>query len=65
MILTTERLRQRERERYDMHEQSQAFLDWASSYDDGDLNMRSKQRHEEWLGTLPCPIVRIEGEYAI
>jgi hypothetical protein len=49
----------------DMYEQSQAFLNWAAAYDDGDLNMRSRQRHEEWLSVLPCPIVCIEGEYAI
>ena len=68
-----ERLRQRENERYgdrimpggDMDEQSQAFLDWASSYDDGDLNMRSRQRHKQSLSPLPCPPVCIEGEYAI
>lgn len=68
-----ERLRQREHERYgeritpggDMHEQSQAFLGWAASYDDRGLEMRSRRRHEQWLGTLPGPIVWIEGEYAI
>jgi adenylate kinase family enzyme len=68
-----ERLRQREIERYgerimpggDMYEQSQAFLDWAASYDDGGLDMRSRQRHEQWLSTLPGPIVCIEGEYSI
>jgi hypothetical protein len=73
MILTTERLRQRETERYgerimaggDMYEQSQAFLDWASSYDDGDLNMRSRQRHKQSLSTLPCPPVCIEGDDTI
>jgi hypothetical protein len=71
--LRLERLRQREHERYgerimaggDMYEQSQAFLDWAASYDDGGLDMRSRRRHEEWLSTLPCPIVCIEGEYSI
>jgi len=49
----------------DMYEQSQAFLDWASSYNDGDLNMRSRQRHTQSLSPLPCPPVCIEGEYAI
>ena len=48
----------------DMCEQSQAFLDWAASYDDGGLDMRSRQRHEECLSTLPCPIICIEGEYS-
>jgi hypothetical protein len=68
-----ERLRQRERERYgerilpggDMYEQSQAFLAWAASYDDGDLNIRSRRLHEQWLGTLPGPILCFEGEYSI
>ena len=68
-----ERLRHREYERYgerimpggDMHETSQAFLDWAASYDTGGVNMRSRRLHEQWLGTLPCPIICIEGEYAI
>jgi len=68
-----ERLRQREMARYgerimpggDMYEQSQAFLAWAASYDEGDLTMRSRRRHDQWLRTLPCPILRREGEYTI
>jgi adenylate kinase family enzyme len=68
-----ERLRQREHERYgerimpggDRYEKSQEFLDWAASYDTGDVNMRSKRLHEQWLSTLPCPILLIEGEYSI
>jgi len=71
--LRLERLRHREHERYrerimasgDMYEQSQAFLEWAASYDEGGLDMRSRQRHEQWLGMLPCPIICIEGEYTI
>lgn len=67
------RLRQREHERYgerimpggDMYEKSQAFPDWAESYDDGDLDMRSRRLHKAWFSTLPCPIVCIEGEYTI
>ena len=49
----------------DMYEKSQEFLDWAASYDTGGLDMRSRQRHEQWLSSLPCPIVCMEGEYAI
>ncbi len=68
-----ERLHHREYERYgerimpggDMHETSQAFLDWAASYDTGAVHMRSKRLHEQWLGTLPCPIICMEGEYTI
>jgi adenylate kinase family enzyme len=67
------RLRQRERARFgerilpggDMYEISQAFLAWAASYDEGGLDIRSRQRHDQWLSTLPGPILRFEGEYPI
>jgi hypothetical protein len=67
------RLRRREHKRFgerilpggDMYEQSQAFLAWAASYDSGGIDIRSRQLHEQWLGTLPCPILCIEGEYSI
>ena len=49
----------------DMYEQSQAFLAWAASYDDGGLEIRSRQLHDQWLSTLPCPIIGFEGEYTI
>jgi adenylate kinase family enzyme len=68
-----ERLHRREHERFgerilpggDMYELSQAFLAWAASYDEGGLDIRSRQLHEEWLGTLPCPIICFEGQYTI
>jgi adenylate kinase family enzyme len=67
------RLRQREHQRYgerimpggDMYASSQAFLTWAASYDNGGVDIRSRQRHKQWLSTLPCPIVCFEGEYSI
>jgi hypothetical protein len=67
------RLHRREHERFgtrilpggDMYEVSQAFLTWAAAYDAGGLDIRSRQRHEEWIGTLPCPIICFEGEYTI
>src|SRR5262245_56011227 len=49
----------------DMYEQSQAFLAWAALYDEGRLDMRSRQRHAQWISTLSCPIIRFEGEYSI
>jgi hypothetical protein len=66
-----ERLRQREHERFgerilpggDMYEHSQAFLAWAASYDEGGLDIRSRRWHDQWLSTLPCPIICFEGEY--
>jgi hypothetical protein len=68
-----ERLHRREHARFgmrilpggDMYEQSQEFLAWAASYDESGLDIRSRQLHEEWLGTLPCPILCFEGEYTI
>ena len=48
-----------------MYEQSQVFLAWAASYDEGGLDMRSRQRHDRWLSTLPCPILCFEGAYTI
>jgi adenylate kinase family enzyme len=68
-----ERLRQREHERFgerilpggNMYEQSQAFLAWAASYDEGGLDIRSRQLHDRWLSTLPYPIICFEGEYSI
>ena len=67
------RLRQREHARFgarilpggDMYEVSQAFLAWAASYDEGGLDIRSRQLHDQWLSTLPCPILCFEGEYSI
>jgi adenylate kinase family enzyme len=67
------RLRQREHERCgerilpggDMYEKSQQFFAWAASYDEGGLDIRSRQMHDHWLRTLPCPILCFEGEYTI
>jgi adenylate kinase family enzyme len=68
-----ERLHRREQARFgerilpggDMYEQSQAFLAWAASYDEGGLDIRSRRLHDQWLGTLPCPIICFEEEYSI
>jgi hypothetical protein len=38
-----------------------AFLTWARSYDDPSFDGRSRARHEEWLATLTCPILRLDG----
>lgn len=64
------RLRQREAQRYgarilpggDMHEQSQAFLDWAAGYEQGDLQTRSLRMHEAWIAQrLSCPLLRLDS----
>lgn len=63
------RLRLREVQRYgdqvreggSRHENSVAFLAWAARYDDGDHSLRSLRRHETWLKTLTCPVVRLDA----
>ena len=67
------RLQEREFQRYgdeilpggSKYEQSKAFLEWASLYDKGGLEIRSKKLHEHWMSDLSCPILRIEGDHSI
>ena len=47
------------------HQRHQEFLEWAAAYDTGGLDVRSKSRHEAWIRTLPCPVVRIEHDGTI
>jgi adenylate kinase family enzyme len=63
------RLRGRERQRYGegdiapggrLHAKYEAFIAWAASYELGPATERSRQRHEAWLATLPCPVLRLE-----
>jgi adenylate kinase family enzyme len=64
-----ERLRSRERERYGadaiapggrLRAKYEAFIAWASSYEDGPITERSRTMHEAWLATLPGPMLRLE-----
>jgi adenylate kinase family enzyme len=43
----------------------EAFIEWASHYDDGTLEGRSLPRHEAWLKTLPCPVLRLKGTLTV
>jgi len=64
-----QRIAARERERFgpaldpggNMHDQHQAFLQWAASYETGGQGGRTLSGHQEWLSKLPCPVVRLEG----
>jgi len=65
------RLLERERRRYGeeaiasggrLHEPHTAFMTWAAGYDEGGLEMRSLRLHEEWLGELACPTLRLAGD---
>ena len=68
------RLRARERERYGaeaiapggrLHAKFEAFIAWAASYEDGPAVERSRRMHEDWLATLPCPVLRLEDTDAV
>ena len=68
------RLRAREIERYGrraiarggaLHGAHVEFLEWAGRYDTGGPEMRSRAMHEAWLVTLPCPVVRLEGDVSV
>ncbi|MGM7684703.1 ATP-binding protein [Cytobacillus sp. Hm23] len=68
-----ERLQQREYQRYgkemlaggSKYDQSKVFLEWASLYDEGGMEVRSKMLHEYWMSDLSCPVLRIEGDYTV
>ena len=64
------RLRERERSRLGdqavapggfFHKQHEEFIEWASQYESGVLPGRSRPRHEKWLATLPCPVLRLDS----
>lgn len=67
------RLRERETRRFGLdavspsawrHEETEAFLEWASHYDDGSREGRSLAKHEAWLKSLSCPVLRADGSRA-
>ena len=45
----------------DMYETHMNFLKWATGYDDGGLNTRSRAKHDAWESMLQCPILRVDG----
>ena len=63
------RLKAREREKFgsridlggDMYDKHAEFLNWAASYDDGGMNMRSKVKHDHWQKQLICPLILVDG----
>ena len=64
-----ERLLKREVERYgnriepdgDMYQHHLEFVEWAKSYDTGDVTVRSKAKHDEWQKQLSCEILYLDG----
>jgi adenylate kinase family enzyme len=43
------------------HRETEDFIEWASHYEDGDREGRSLAKHQAWLATLPCPVLRLDG----
>lgn len=71
--LRIERLKAREYARFgdrireggDMHRAHLEFLKWASKYDDGDEEMRSRRHHDAWQKKLSCPLLIVDGADAL
>lgn len=68
------RLIERERQRYgkeameeggEMYQASKAFMEWASRYDEGGMEIRSKTLHKAWLAGLSCPVLSLEGDLSV
>ena len=43
------------------HKEAEAFIEWASHYDDGSREGRNLARHQLWLAKLACPVLRLDG----
>lgn len=64
------RIMRREQQRYgdaiaqggSMRAHHLEFIAWASKYDTADESMRSLRLHENWVATLRCRCLRLEGD---
>jgi adenylate kinase family enzyme/GNAT superfamily N-acetyltransferase len=43
------------------HLETEEFVAWASHYEDGTRETRTRRRHEAWLATLRCAVLRLDG----
>jgi adenylate kinase family enzyme len=43
------------------HAETESFIEWASHYEDGTREGRSLARHAQWLATVPCRVLRLDG----
>ena len=68
-----QRLKIREREKFgsridiggDMYDNHMKFINWAASYDDGGMDMRSKRKHDHWEKQLSCPLILVDGSVPV
>ena len=44
-----------------MHQKAEEFIEWASHYDDGTREGRNLARHQAWLASLSCRVIRLDG----
>lgn len=64
-----DRIKLREKEKFgsrieaggDMYQQHLDFIEWATAYDTGGVNIRSKAKHDEWQKLLPCKVLQLDG----
>lgn len=71
--LRLERIKKRERENFgsridaggDMYQEHLEFLEYARAYDTGDLNIRSKAKHDEWQKLLHCRCLTLDGSRSL
>jgi hypothetical protein len=40
-------------------------MDWADGYEHPAFDGRSRARHEQWLRTVPCPVLRLDSSSAM
>jgi hypothetical protein len=45
----------------DMYDKHTQFMNWAASYDEGGVDIRSRAKHDEWQKQLACPLVVVDG----
>jgi adenylate kinase family enzyme len=45
----------------DIYKSHIEFMNWARSYDNGGMDIRSRKSHSEWMKKVKCRIIRIEN----
>jgi hypothetical protein len=57
------RLRDREMQRWGAVDRD--FLEWAAQYDEGPPEGRSLAKHQAWLASRGCPVLRLEEDLSV
>jgi len=43
------------------HQEAEEFIEWASHYDEAGGAGRTLEKHQSWLASLSCPVIRLDG----